>query len=506
MRLCRTTMGIAFSLVAFSLSNGQVAKIEKPESRPELSNRGELIPAASSRHVVRAGDQSIPYVVNWSEKVLKTPDGQPQAAISATSYLRADVQDPARRPVVFAFNGGPGASSSPLHFGILGPRGLTEPDPQGARIFFENAETLLDAADLVMIDPVGTGFSRELTAGGGQPYWNPAGDAKSVELLIREWLGENKRTGSPVFIIGESYGGYRLALMANEIADLNIAGLVLISPATDFSRMGDDQGFVFSLPSMAAAAFAHGAARPKGKTVAEVFDAARAFAQSDYAAALQLGSELAPADRDRMAERMSRLIGLPAAAIAAANIRVNTQDFLEQLVPDRIVGRLDTRVTGPNPKKALVAGRSKAADDPVLNMGSSNVKKSPWIRDYLRNEVGVNTDRDYISLTLDVNFAFNWNSGSKRLEDNLRYNATPGLAKLMKDRPTARLLLMGGYYDLATPWLAQRFALNHAGVPLDRTRMVAFAGGHTVYESEGMRKLFSRELHDFVGGAQSSTK
>jgi carboxypeptidase C (cathepsin A) len=468
----------------------------------------EPILPVSSHHTIHLGDVTIPYVATWSSTSLKDAAGVPQATISTTSYLREDVRDGARRPVMFAFNGGPGASSSPLHFGILGPRRFGPSDAKGGSTFIDNPETLLDAADLVLIDPVGTGFSRELRAGGGHAYWSPEGDSKAAQVVIREWLRDHGRTTSPVYIVGESYGGFRLAEMAKDIGDLNIAGLVLVSPGTDLSGEAGaarDQRFVFSLPSMAAAAYAHEKSQAAGRSVEQVFEEARAFAQTDYVVALQQGSALPAGDRDRLAERMAKLIGLSASAIAAANLRIDTQDFLEQLVPGKVVGRIDTRVAAPKPDAPLVAGRSKAADDPALHMGASNVIKNGRVRDYLRNEIGVKTDLDYISLTLDVNFAWNWNSGSQKIEDNLRnLNATPNLAKLMKDKPASRLLLLSGYYDLATPVLYQRYALTHGGVPLDRTRMIAYGAGHTVYDDDA-RQQVSKELHDFIAGTNATT-
>jgi carboxypeptidase C (cathepsin A) len=462
----------------------------------------EIIAPATSHHALHFGDTTISYVVTWSSTALKDAAGVPQATISTTSYIREDVRDSAQRPVLFAFNGGPGASSTPLHFRILGPRRLTPPDTNGASTFVDNPETLLDVADLVMIDPVGTGFSRELRAGAGHAYWSPTGDSNAAQTVIRNWLRDHGRTTSPVYIIGESFGGYRLAAMAKDIGDLNIAGLILVSPGTDMSGEAggaSDQRFVSVLPSMATTAHQHGKGQSAGGSAEQVFEEARAFAQSDYVVALQQGSALAAADRDRLAERMAKLIGLPASTITAANLRIDTQDFLEQLLPGEVVGRLDTRVVAPKPDKPLVAGRPKAADDPALHMGASNVIKNVHVRDYLRDEIGVKTDLDYISLTLDVNFAWDWNSGSHKLEDNLQnLNPTPNLAKLMKEKPAARLLLLSGYYDLATPVLYQRYALTHAGMPLDRTRMVALAAGHTVYEDDDARREVSKELHDFI--------
>jgi len=168
---------------------------------------------------------------------------------------------------------------------------------------------------------------------------------------------------------------------------------------------------------------------------------------------------------------------------ATANLRLSTQYFLEKLIPETIVGRLDTRVTAPNPKQPLVAGRDKAADDPALHMGASNVIKSKSIKNYLRDEIGLASDRDYIALSLDVNFAWDWRSPSASIDEAFQHDHTPNIAKLMKDRPTARLLSVAGYYDLAVPALFQRYVLTHSEIPTNRTQIVLLPGGHTVYKS-----------------------
>jgi carboxypeptidase C (cathepsin A) len=511
-------MGCAIGLLAMvsRTVHSQVAPAEGPETTVAAATADpsvlwpEIIPPATSHHVVKLADMTIPYAATWASIALKDAAGERQATISSTGYVREDIRDRAQRPVIFAFNGGPGASSTPLHFGILGPRRFGQADAKGTSTVIDNPQTLLDVADIVMIDPVGTGFSRELRSGGGRGYWTPEGDAKAAETLIRSWLQDNGRTASPVFIAGESYGGYRLAKMAKDIGDLHVAGLILVSPATDLSGgvgIANDETFVFALPSMATAAYAHGKGLIAGRNVEQVYEEARAFAQGDYVEALQLGSELKAQDRDLIAERISKLIGLPASTISGDNLRVEMQDYLEQLMPGEVVGRLDTRVAAPKPAGPLVAGRSKAADDPALHMGASNLIKNARVRDYLRNEIGVKTDLDYVSLTLDVNSAWDWNSGSRKTEDILRnLNPTANLAKLMKEKPECRLLLLSGYYDLATPVLSQQYALTHGGVPLDRTRMVAFAGGHSVYDDD-TRPAVSKELHEFIAtGVHSAGK
>src|SRR5262249_24916081 len=158
--------------------------------------------------------------------------------------------------------------------------------------------SLIDAADLVLIDPVGTGYSRELLAGAGRHYWNVEGDGEATLKFIRSWLNQNSRTGSPLFVAGESYGGTRVAQIAKDMSDLNVAGLILISPAIDYGAVmgpGNDQPHIFELPTMAVTALAHGKIATQGRSVEQVWDEAREFAQTEYAAALQQGSTL-PAD------------------------------------------------------------------------------------------------------------------------------------------------------------------------------------------------------------------
>jgi carboxypeptidase C (cathepsin A) len=453
------------------------------------------IASASAQHRVRVGGANIRYRVSWAETVLRDAAGEPQATISATTYERLGVADLARRPVIFAFNGGPGASSSPLHFELLGPRRI---DGEGAaRVVVDNGDTPLDAADLVLIDPVGTGFSREMRPGGGQAYWSVTGDAAATQELIRTWIASHNRQDSPIFVIGESYGGFRAALVVAGLTDLNLAGVVLVSPALDFTA-GGDQSFVFDFPTMAATAYSHGRVPQEGRTVQQVYEEARAFAQTELVAALQSGDLLTTTERDRLAAHMSALIGVPAEFIADANLRVGSQEFLERLLEGRVVGRVDTRVSAPKPDGALVPGRVRQADDPALGLGRSNVIRNPIAGDYFRREVGVQTERDYFGLTLDVNFAFNWNSGEPSLGRNISfYDAGPKLAAFMSARPQSRLLLLSGYYDLATPLLSQTYALAHAGLPRERVATHAFAAGHTPFD-DASRDDVAAVIRNFV--------
>lgn len=454
----------------------------QPGAPIPLAEDGPL-PAVTTQHDLALPGGTIRYRATWFEHVLHDAAGQPQATISATAYVRELPRgaDP-RRPVLFLFNGGPGASSSPLHMNGIGPKLLGPRDAAGHRALLTNPDTLLDVADLVFIDPVGTGFSRPLRADGGKPYWSGPGDAAAVLALVRGWLTREGRGGSPLTFVGESYGGYRLGLMARELADLNVAGLVLVSPALEMSQHADQQA-INALPTMAVAAWLRHKSAADARTAAQVWDEARTFAQGDYAAALQHGAALAPADAARRVPRLAAMLQLPESAIRAANLRVPTQQFLEQVVPGQVVGRLDTRIIAPQPPRSAAPDRPAAANDPALGLGRSNVIVSAPIGAYLRDELRVATRRDYVSLTLDVNFAWDFRPADPR--PPFTVNVADYLGDLLAARPAARLLVYGGYYDLATPALATHHGITHSRVPLERVQFAFSDQGHSVFEGTG---------------------
>ena len=467
-----------------------------PAPVPEIA--GPIQGAVATRHEVALGGRTLSYEAIFAETPLADAAGRPSATISATSYIKLP-EDPSR-PVLFAFNGGPGASSSPLHFGAFGPR-LIVPGPDGKKVLADNPQSLLADADLVFIDPVGTGFSRVLPGGNGQPYWSVDGDAKAVLDLIRGWQAEHKRAS--LFIAGESYGGFRLARIAKDAGDLPIKGLILISPLLDASAsseaVGNDLPYIFELPAMAVTAWKQGKSALRASGPEEIFESARRFAESDYALALLQGDRLEPAERDRVAARMAALIGLPAKIIADNRLRIETQLFLATLLADqdKIVGRLDGRVAAPV-RRDLPTDRPAAANDPSLGLGQSNVIRSAPATDYFTRELGVPEDRDYVSLTLDVNFRWDFHSAGR---DELFYvNPTPNIGVLMKVQPEARLLLVGGYYDLAVPLLSARYAVERAGLPMDRVSYAAFESGHSPFEGEEARVRMKSLLRDFLLG------
>lgn len=476
----------------------------RPEIVPPPQIAGPIVGPVSTAHVGEFGGRKLRYTATFQEQALTDSSGRAIATLSATSYTLDGAAKDAR-PVLVAFNGGPGASSSPLHFGAFGPY-RQERQPDGTRALVPNPASLLPLADLVFVDPVGTGFSRVLPGGTGQPFWTPDGDAQAVLDFIRSWLKANGRTRSPLYVAGESYGGYRLATMAKFADDLPIAGLVLISPGFALTSLGDystDLPYVFDLPTMALAARFHGKVAPDSRTAPQYFDDVAAFAQGEYVVALMQGSALPTAERDRLASKLSTLLGLPASTIASAGLRVDSETFLTSLLKDdgKLVGRLDTRITGPIPSN-VPKGRSGAMNDPALGLGRTNVITSPTITKYLRDELKVPLDRDYVSLTLDVNFSWDWRAGT--FGPDGAPNPAPNLAALMTAQPQSRLLVVGGLYDLTCTVLGVRYAITHAGIPLERVTWARLESGHSPFEGkEGagrMREIFG----DFIAPARPS--
>jgi len=453
---------------------------------PVVSRRVE---PASARRSLMIGDRRIDYTVRWSELVLTDASDKAQATISSTSYQREGVPDQKNRPIIVFFNGGPGGSSSPLHFDAFGPRQRVNRNPAADAALSDNPASPIDVADLLFVDPVGTGFSRELRVGGGKAYWSPLGDAEAALKLIRHWLRENDRTASPLIIVGQSYGGTRAALMAREVSDLNVAAMVLVSPALDYSAgaaaPGNDNAFLFDFPTMAVTAWHHGKVPRADHDIVSIWSRARDFALDDYLRALALGSRLPETDKAQIAQRMSMMIGLPAEEIQRVNLRITTQSFLERLLAteNQLVGRLDTRVAAPV-KKPLNSTRPAAANDPSLGLGRDNVIRSPAIANYYREEVGVRTDREYFSLTLDVNFNWNWDETLTGTTGSPRFwfTTTPNLSQLMREKTQTKLLVIGGYFDLATPLLGVEHAITHANLPMDRVELLALPGSHSPYD------------------------
>lgn len=436
-----------------------------------------------TRHSARIGERTVRYKAIVTELPLPGADGAPVAVGVSYAYVAEGAGHPAARPVVFVFNGGPGASSSPLHLQAFGPRRFVD-----AHIA-DNPHSLLDVADLVFIDPVGTGASMPVKDRDASSYWGVGGDARGVSAMIEAWCRANGRTASPRILMGESYGTTRAIAIVNEDAKAKKPlpdGLILLALA-----IGDAEGPVLNevmhLPTFAATAWYHGAVERGGRTLAQHYEQTLAFAQTDYASALMRGSALPSAERTRVAERMAELIGIPAATIESKNLRLGNYDFMLELLASKGLrtGQLDGRKT-----RSIAASKLRPPfDDPSMSLGSGS---GAQIEGYLKGELGYTPPSAYRSLNLGINFRWNWDrdyGGSYRA-----LSLAPLLKTAMDAKPSLRVFAAGGYYDITTPAYAGQFALDQAGIPASRITYARYAAGHSIFEDEPELAKLSADL------------
>jgi carboxypeptidase C (cathepsin A) len=419
------------------------------------------------------------------ETILNGPDGKPAASLVTTAYTR-DGGD-AHRPVMFVFNGGPGASSSPLHMSALGPRRIVESATDN--VMADNPYSVLDSTDLVFIDPVGTGLSRPLPGVDGQSFWTVRGDADSIAQFIRGWLKEYHREASPHFLAGESYGASRAAEIVSTATDITFDGVLLLSMTG--TPADDDLPFVLMYPSFATTAAFYGKADAAGRTPQQIFEDAAKFARADYVTALIQGSTLPLDQAHKIAERMSKTIGLPADFILSKRLRVTKEDFVLNLVKGRglTIGQIDTRVSGDYAK---FVGQKPPHDDPSMSSSHKGRSTSEILQDYLTKDLGFATTETYRSLNLDINAKWKFDVEAAM--------ASPAkmVGEALKNRPDTHVFWSGGLYDLAAPIYAGIYTLDHSGIPADRLTIARFPTGHMVYEGDENLKRFADAVHVFM--------
>jgi carboxypeptidase C (cathepsin A) len=487
-------------------------------------------PAGAETSATWAGaGASIDYTARGEWIVLRKKE-RPAAEIFSVSYI-AHLDDD--RPLTFIFNGGPGASSAYLHMGAVGPSRVAFPAdgslPHMPPRLVSNEESWLSFTDLVFVDPVGTGFSRVIEDededtkkrekkqgkdqdkdhdGKATEYFGYKRDLESLCEFMGRWLSANGRWGSPVFIAGESYGGYRvgrLVRILQETTGIGLNGAVLISPALEFGALSptdyDAVGWIDRLPTMTLAAVFHGRSRAfaVGSPPDEVLGEAEAFATGDYAALLTRGASMPQVERDRILGRLSDLIGLPTELVARAEGRVNIGAFTRELLRDqrKVLGLYDTTITAtdPFPDREAFAG-----PDPTLH-GISPAYTTA-INRQLRSEIGIDTDREYTLLSLEVNEA--WRNDAPEHFFTPPVGATDDFRYGMSLNPHMKAFITHGRYDLITPYYETDRLRNLMRLDRDmagRLTVRHFNGGHMFYAWEASRREFTAAIAAFVANA-----
>lgn len=468
---------------------------------------------------------SVAISAGWT--VIDDQTDQPAAEIFATSYRVVDEETAGgtARPLTFLFNGGPGAASAFLHLGAVGPMRVAfrddgTPDAPPARLV-ANDESWLDRTDLVFVDPVGTGFSRAVpkekgasdstgadTAAGnelpGSEFFAVERDLESLAGFMRRYLSANGDWHRPIYLAGESYGGYRvgrLARMVQESYGIGLNGAILVSPALEFQLLDpgdyDVLAWVDAFPGMASAAAIHGKARPAA-TPEEALTRGEAFALEQLGPALIRGA-LGGAPRDRVWRRAAGLLGLDPTYVERAEGRVSPRGFARQLLraEGKVIGLYDAAVTADDP---FPDRPTSEGPDPTL--ASIDRVYGAGINAWLRSHLGVRTERDYHLLRRDVNRA--WKLDMERHVLQSRVGATDDLRAAMSLNPDMGVIIVHGQHDLVTPYFASKRIIANTKRPLrDRIAFTAYRGGHMFYGLEASRVAFANDIRAFIDATSS---
>ncbi len=470
----------------------------QPAPNPEAGKpQPKLVRTAGTVTIAGA---PVPYAAETATLVLETDDGKPRATVFHVSYLRGDVDDPGARPVLFAFNGGPGSSAIWLHLGALGPKRLdlprdgTAPPPPPARLV-DNADSILDAADLVFIDPVSTGYSRVVGEAKPGDFHGVDGDIESVGDFIRRWITEHDRWRSPKFLLGESYGGIRAAGLASHLQrrfGMSLNGVVLLSALLDFRTLdpspGDDLCHLAYLPAFAAIARHHGLT---SGDPAALHAAAREFAFGPYAAALLQGNALPDAERHAVATRYAELTGLPLPLVLGSNLRIGPDRFRAELLRDQglVLGRFDARVTRPTARPA----DPEPGGDPSFDFVFGPFATA--MLDYLRSSLGWTAGQPYEIFGRIGRWDWNVSNGHLNFSDKL--------VDALAANPHLRILVQCGHADLATPAPGIEYSLRHLNLPPTLQPAVTFRhydAGHMFYLNPPDRARMHADLAAFIRG------
>ena len=481
-----------------------------------LAGPSQLLPASSAKdqgekpvprvaitqHTVHVNGQGIEYTATVADDIIQDDQNQPGAAIVTIAYTRDGATDLSSRPVMFAFNGGPGASSSPLHMSGLGPVFRADsPKDRSSFHLGENTATPLDVTDLVFIDPVSTGFSRALPGVDPKQWYNGKADALEVATVIKDWLKLHHREGSPLFLCGESYGTTRAGLIIKYAPELKFNGVLLVSGGS--GSTGPDSGYINRVGAMAAGAWYHQKVDRHGLTVQQFYAEAMKFARGEYADALAQGPNLPAVERRSVAEHASAYIGLPVDLIESKNLKIDGRTYMFNLLKEQGLrtGSLDTRVTSE-----LTPNAEGEIDDPALGVvtpskggaaptpASVGPVSSPAVGRYISEVLKFPSTDPYYGVNFTANSQWQFTGPNGQREESTAII----MARAMKSDPKLRLFAVSGIFDLGSSDGAG-FAQN--GVPVDRLTIDLFPGPHEVYNGDN-RKDFDNDVRNFIEGAK----
>ena len=480
-----------------------------------------------SHHTVTVGGKQLRYTATAGRLPIKTGEGTTEALMFYVAYT-LDGADSATRPLTFAYNGGPGSASIWLHMGALGPR-VVAMDPQGFMPqppfrLKDNPYTPLDRTDLVLVDAVGTGWSRPADAAAARKYENPQGDVEAFGEFIRLYISRNERWSSPLYLFGESYGTTRSAGIAGYLQGRGIVfnGIGLLSMALNFQTLAfsasNDTPYPWNVPTYTAIAYYHHKLAPD---LTKALDACQAdpdapckilkdieeWAITDYAAALARGDAMDSQQRQIISDQLARFIGLPRMIVDEYNMRIDVGTFTHNLLLDQglRVGRLDGRYALPEP--GFPSGRGPQG----FNDPASTETQGPFtmtFNNYVRSELNYKTDMPYYVSGRDSGMWL-WNSGAATTpapggNQGFQETITPLRAAIVGN-PFLKVLVMEGYYDLATPYFQAEYTMHELNLPPQYRKNISYDrywSGHMVYLEQKAHAKLQKDWDSFVDATQ----
>jgi carboxypeptidase C (cathepsin A) len=491
-------------LVAIALMHTPGLQEGKPgaaEGFPEFLK----IESSTTKWTANLPSGSLAYTVQAAQLPLRNDDGDEECRMFYAAYTK-DGASSKTRPVTFCFNGGPGSATIWLHMGGLAPKMAPMHDdgsfPAPPYSVIDNPDSWLDFTDLVFVDAPGCGFSRIAKPELGSQYFGVQADIRAFTNFVKGWLTEHHRWDSPLFIAGESYGGIRGSGLSGSLFDAGIAlsGFISISGTSNFMTLdgmrGNDYPYIGFFPTLAATAWYHHRLAPKYKSAEQVVEEATKWLEETYVPALSRGDSLSASEKDAIASKMSELIGIRKEYILGANLRVSEFAFFRELLRDKglMIGRYDGRLTGP----VETASGGGNEDDP-----SDQAVGAPFtasLNGYVRTALGVETKMPY----LNFGNVYPWT------ESEGSYSETASaLRGVIARNPYFRVLYACSYFDMACPFYATKYTVNHMGLNDEARSRVSYAyypSGHMMYIEKGSRHKLHDDVSKFVGDTLAAAR
>jgi carboxypeptidase C (cathepsin A) len=510
------TCAALFLLSCPALASAQAPTPPAPSTQPvekqgppkpgEQPTGGDKL-SVTEHQVTLRGGVALKYKATAGTIQMKDEAGKAKADVFFVAYEKQPAaENPATRPITFVFNGGPGAAAVWLHIGTAGPKrvrlteeGSAPPPPYG---LVDNEDTWLESTDLVFIDPVGTGYSRPAPGEKQEQFSGLTEDVRWVGDFIRLYTTRYQRWPSPKFLAGESYGTTRAAALSEHLLDehgINLNGIILISSVLDFQTIsfggGTDLPYLVYLPSYTAIAHHFKKLAPDLQAdLPKALREAEQWSLNEYGPALARGTSLDPAKRAETVKRLARYTGLPESVAEKADLRIDPEVFRTTLLEDQrlLMGRFDARMTGYD-RQPL---RHDAEWDPSYSQYEAAY--SAAINDYLRRQLKFESDLQYEVLTGRVH---PWNFGPGG--NGYTYVAHRLRQALIKN-PYLKVMVAGGYHDLATPYFAAVYTVNHLDLSPDLRKNVTeafYPGGHMMYHRLESLKKLNGDVKSFISGA-----